>query len=123
MIWSTKAFTAAMHSGQLELVLHGGLMPPSHGRCRKELIYSDTETPTLAFEVPDSWNKIRFRKKMGEIMMIVIIKMVLLLLFGRFSLRIQTTTNGHGQAAPLRRHFLRPELKMDSGRLPAEEAD
>lgn len=54
--------------------------------------------------------------------------MVLLLLFGRFSLRIQTTrrkttTNGHGQAAALRRHFLRPELKMDSGRLPAEEAD
>lgn len=54
--------------------------------------------------------------------------MVLLLLFGRFSLRIETTrrkttTNGHGQAAPLRRHFLRPELKMDSGRLPAEEAD
>lgn len=63
-------------------------------------------------------------------MMIIIIKMVLLLLFGRFSLRIQTTrrkkkttTNGHSQAAPLRRHFLRPELKMDSGRLPAEEAD
>lgn len=54
-------------------------------------------------------------------MMIIIIKMVLLPLFGRFSLRIQTTRrkttrNGHG-------HFLRPELKMDSGRLPVEEAD
>lgn len=62
-------------------------------------------------------------------MMMIIIKTVLLLLFGRFSLRIQTTwrktttTKGHGQAAPLRRHFLRPELKMDSGGLPAEEAD
>lgn len=63
MILSTKGFTAAMHSDQLELVLHGRLMPASHGRCRKELIYSDTETPTLAFEVPDSWNKIRFRRK------------------------------------------------------------
>lgn len=106
MILSTKCFPAAMHSGQLELVLHGQLMPPSHGKCRKELIYSDTETTTLAFEVPDSWNKIRFReKKKGEIMMMIIIKMVLLLLFGRFSLRIQTTWRKNKQQTDtVRRH-------------------
>lgn len=67
-----------MHSVQLELVLHGRLIPLSHGRCTKELNYSDTETPTLAFEVPDSWNKIRFKKKKGEIMMIIIIKIIII---------------------------------------------